>query len=92
MIEKPKTVFYMPDDFPQSAMVDIFVHHAEALFRAYPQDKQLPAISTRVSIMHKQFPCPPQYRTGPVVWSVIVWPFYVVMKGWLIFAQKIGMA
>jgi len=60
MIEKPKTVFCMPDDFPQSAMVDIFVHHAEALFRAYPQDKQLPAISTLVSIMHKQFPCPPQ--------------------------------
>ncbi len=58
-VEKPKTVFCVPDKFPQSAMVNVFVQQAEAVFRMFPQDRKLPAISVLIGVMHRQFPCPP---------------------------------
>jgi hypothetical protein len=59
LVEKEKTIFCMPDNVPQSEMVSVFVRRAETLFRVYPQDKEMPAISALIGIMHKQFPCPP---------------------------------
>lgn len=58
MIERPKTVFCIPSPLPQSTYVDIFVRVAGAMFQAFPQDRQLPAISALMAILHKQFPCP----------------------------------
>jgi hypothetical protein len=58
MIERPKTVFCTPSPLPQATYVDIFVRRAGAIFQMYPQDRQLPAISLLMAILHKQFPCP----------------------------------
>ena len=53
-----KKTFCVPEDVSESVFVDTFVRTARADLAAYPQDKDIPAISMVGSVIVHNFPCP----------------------------------
>jgi hypothetical protein len=57
-VARKKTHCCMPDDTPQSAMVDAFVQSVRLLLTKYPEDLKLSAVSIVDAAMQQRFPCP----------------------------------
>jgi Rap1a immunity proteins len=57
-VERKKTHFCIPDEMPQSDMVDVFVQTVRLLVMKYPEDIKLPAVSLVDAAMQRRFPCP----------------------------------
>jgi Rap1a immunity proteins len=58
LIERKKTIFCIPDDMPQSQMIDLVRDMLGLDFKRYPEDKKLAAAGMVTGIMHTKFPCP----------------------------------
>jgi Rap1a immunity proteins len=57
-VARDKTHFCVPNDMPQSQMLDLFQKAVQQLERAYPEDLKLPATSVIGAAMYRTFPCP----------------------------------
>jgi hypothetical protein len=54
---KAGKTFCVPDDLPQSVMVQKVVNFADADVKAFPADASMPAISFVASVVVKSYPC-----------------------------------
>jgi hypothetical protein len=57
-LERKKTILCNPDNMPQSEMVSLITDLLALNFKAYPEDKALPADTTIAAAMSRKFPCP----------------------------------
>ena len=55
---KTGKTFCVPDNLPQSVMVQLVVKYANADLKALPQDVSMPAISFIAALITKHYPCP----------------------------------
>jgi hypothetical protein len=58
LLERKKTIICSPDYMPQSEMVSYVTNLLGLNFKAYPEDKKLPADTTISAAMSQKFPCP----------------------------------
>jgi hypothetical protein len=58
MVERKKTIFCIPDNMPQSQMVNLVRDMLGFDFNKYPDDKKLEAAGMVTGVMHTKFPCP----------------------------------